>query len=469
LGSSRSTSIVIGGTVIFLRFRETFGRLASSHLPSPGRTGQFLIVIPHASPRSFWETRAKALAWRINAAAWLARLAPASFFVASAFAVAVYALRRVESPLAVAWIALSIALALSAAGCWWRARCGFFAPSDARVLLESHLRLDTRLTAAELGLVGWPPAPRALPAVVQWQLRTPAGWLVAAAALIAIAVIAPVPRDASAARASGPPPALVQTEAMLDAIKEMKIADPQAIEQLQERARELARRPTEEQYSHSALEAADALRNQTVVSAAGLARGLDSAANALRAANNSADMNGPAGQLSAALSGLRDGALPANKDLLGSLPASAMDLKNLTPEQREQLAQQLANAANGLSGVGGAFGAGARVPQPDPNETGEGYGSGGPGGGGGTAPLMLNAQQSDAGDGSAEALSGDALKRFSLGDKLGTTKSAHDVDPTKAEGPTAAGAVATPASGGEAVWVNRLTPSERAALKKFFK
>ena len=41
--------------------------------------------------------------------------------------------------------------------------------------------------------------------------------------------------------------------------------------------------------------------------------------------------------------------------------------------------------------------------------------------------------------------------------------------PNQAAGPTAAGAVATPAQGGDAVWVDRLTPAERAALKKFFK
>src|SRR5688572_28744648 len=104
---------------------------------------------------------------------------------------------------------------------------------------------------------------------------------------------------------------------MLSALQDMKVADPQAIEQLCERARELARRPAEEQYSHSALEAADALRNQVAVSAAGLGRGLESASNALQAANGP-DMKSAAGQLTAALAGLRSGALPANKDLLGN-------------------------------------------------------------------------------------------------------------------------------------------------------
>jgi hypothetical protein len=103
------------------------------------------------------------------------------------------------------------------------------------------------------------------------------------------------------------------------------------------------------------------------------------------------------------------------------------------------------------------------------DESGDGWGSGGEGGGGGHAPLQLAKDASDAGDGKAQALDGDPLKRFALGDKLGTSAGAHDVDPTKTAGPMSAGDIAAPASGGEAVWVNRLTPTERAALKKHFK
>lgn len=340
------------------------------------------------------------------------------------------------------------------------------------MLLESHLRLDTRLTAAEHGLVPWPEIPPTLPAVVRWQLRAPAGWFAAAAVLMALAIIAPVPREVTGNHAAGPPPSLLQAESMLSALQEQKLAEPRAIEQLAERARELARRPADEQYSHSALEAADALRDQTSAAASALSRGLDSAAAALRSASNDTDMKNAAGRLTAALSGLKEGALPANKDLLNNMPSSEAEMKNLTPEQREELAKQLAQAASQAGGVAGAAGAGASVAQPDPNAQpgeGTGPGAGGEGGGGDTAPLMLAAQMSDAGDGISNGISGDALKRFSLGDKLGTTVGQHDKDPAKEVAPLSAGAVAAPASGGEAVWVNRLTPAERAALKKFFK
>lgn len=427
-----------------------------------------------ATSRRFWEGRASALARRINVAAWLLRLAPAAFFVASAFAILFYALRRVEIALGAASLALAGAFMLTGLLCWWRARRSFYSVEEARVLLESHLRLDTRLTAAALGLTGWPAAVEGRP-VVQWRLRATSGWLGGAAALLAVALLAPIPRDTSANRPAGGPPALLQAEEMLASLQEMNVAEPQALEQFAERAQELARRPGEEQYSHSALEAADALRNQIAVSAAGLARNMDSAANAMRAADG-ADVKDAANQLSAALGGMRGGNMPARSDLLSGLPGSALDLKNLSAEQRAAIANALANAAAGLKGIAGAAGAGAPVARPGPGggrgNGGDGEGDGfgyGTGRGGGHAPLALNRDASDAGDGLSEALTGDALKRFALGDKLGTSAGAHDADPTAAAAPMSAGAISGAGSGGDAVWVNRLTPTERAALKQFFK
>lgn len=424
-------------------------------------------MISATSTRRFWETRAARLAARINLAAWLGALAPVIFFLTTATAVAVFALRRLEQPVAWAWLGLAAALAVATVACWWRVRRAFFRPADARVLLEATLRLDTRLTAASLGLVPWPAEPVEWPAIVRWRLRAPAGWIGAAAAVLALALFAPVPRDTRVARPTGSPPALLQTEAMLTALQETNVAEPRAVEQLAERARELARRSSDEQYSHSGLEAADALRSQTVVAATRLARELESAATALHGASTGADANSTASKLSAALSGLREGDLPANSDLLSGLPNSLADLKGLSSAQLAQLAQQFSSAAGKVGGVCGAAGAGAPVAQPDPDAVGQ-VGAGGEGGGGVSAPLALNSDASDAGKGRSEGLSAEALKRVALGDKLGTSTGAHEVDPAKTVDTGAAGAVAAPAAGGEAAWVNRLTPTERAAVKKFF-
>ncbi len=427
--------------------------------------------MPDGNPRRYWETRATALACRINVAAWLARAAPALFAVATPFAIAVFALRRHgDSP---APAALGIALAFLAAGIFagWRARRDYYHRTEARVFLESALRLDTRLTAATAGLVPWPAAPAKLPALLRWRLGGPLGWLAGAALLLALASYVPIPRDSAPPRFGGPPPSLLQTKEMLAALQDLKTADPAALEKLAERASELARRPADSQYNHSALEAADALRDQTAAATAALGRGLESAANALQSAGNEVDMKSAAGNLAAALQGLRDGNMAANKELLANLPANASQLAGLTPEQRAQLAQQLSQAGRQTRGVAGAAGAGAPVARPDGKlSKGDGPGgNGGPGGGGGTAPLTLSQQESDAGDGKSEGLTLGDLSRVSLGDKLGTTAGAHDIAPSKAAGSTSAGAIATPAQGGDAVWVNRLTPAERAALKNFFK
>lgn len=412
------------------------------------------------------------LAFRLNVAAWLESLGPVVFAVTSLGAVTIYALRRQRGPVEWGWNGLAIAMLLAAGIVLWLARRRFFSGDEARVLIESRLRLDTRLTAAANGLVPWPAAPATLPAVVQWRLRVPAGWFSAAALLLLFSAYLPVPDLSTIARGGEKPPALAQTEAMLEALAETKVAESAAVEEMAERARELANRPAEQQYSHSALEAADALRDQTAAAVSALSRNLEAASNALQSAENEASSKEAAGRLSAALTGLREGALPANSELMKQLAAAENALNKLTPEQRKALGDALADASRRTKGVGGAKGSGAPVARPDVDGNGVPMPMGGPGGKGGgdqSAPLALANQASDAGDGKSEALSAASLANLALGDKLGTTSGAHEVDPTKTAGPTSAGAIAAPAKGGEAVWVNRLTPAERAALKDFYK
>jgi hypothetical protein len=412
------------------------------------------------------------LAFRLNVAAWLERFGPGLFAVTSLGAVAIYALRRQRGPVEWGWGGLAVTIFLTAVIVLWLARRRFFSGDEARVLLESQLRLDTRLTAASAGLVAWPPVPETLPEIVRWRLRLPAGWFFAAALLLVCAAFLPVPDLTTIARGGEKPPALAQTEAMLDALAETKVAESAAVEQMAERARELANRPAEQQYSHSALEAADALRDQTAAAVSALSRNLEAASNALQSAENDALSKEAAGRLSAALTGLRDGALPANSELMKQLAGAESALNKLSPEQRKALGDALRDASQRAKGVAGAKGSGAPVARPDLDNPGGPNSVGGPGGKGGgeaSAPLALANQASDAGDGKSEALSAASLANLALGDKLGTTSGAHEVDPDKTSGPTSAGAIAAPAKGGEAVWVNRLTPAERAALKDFYK
>src|ERR1043166_5812270 len=122
----------------------------ASRLPTQSRFPQLTprTMLPAGSTRGFWETRASLLAFRLNVAAWLERLGPAIFGVASAAAVTLYALRRLRGPVELGWEGFAIVAAIAALAVAWFARRRFFSKIDARVLLESSLKLDNPLPPA---------------------------------------------------------------------------------------------------------------------------------------------------------------------------------------------------------------------------------------------------------------------------------------------------------------------------------
>ena len=451
--------------------------------------------MPRAPAQRHWETAIRALARRVNLAAWLDRAAPAFFVAGTLAGFAAYALRRVRPAEGAVWawwwLALGAGLLAAGVWAWWRARATFVKAGDARALLEHRLGLDSALSAADAGVTAWP-APRPLPATLRWRAPATLGWLGGAVALALAGAVLPVPARApfDYARASGKPPALAEAEAWLEQLAQQEVARPEDVEKLAEQARGLGERTPEERYSHSALEAADTLRSQTAQAIRGLGANLEEAAAAL------APLERPAGQLSdeelgavaarlgEALRGLQEGPLSAREELMKKLgsAANAAGLRSLSPEQARQLKQQLAKAGRAATGVLGAQGQGADVATADPdsrvsfgNGFGEedgwnnGFGAGSPSRGPGHAPLYFRDEASDAGQGRTETVSADDLSRAALGELLGMERGEHEFDPKRASGPTAAGAVAAPAQGGEVVWVDHLTPRERAALKEFFK
>jgi hypothetical protein len=462
-----------------------------------------------------WEKAVRALAWRVNIAAWLERAAPGFFGLGTAAGFTAYVLRRMrlgatdEGGEALsggvsvwAWWGLGLVAGVLVLGAWaWRrARGHFFKTSDACALLEHHAGLNSSLSAAAAGVTRWP-APRAVPAAVRWQARGPAAWLAGAVALGLAGLLAPVParERPDYVRVAEKPPALAEAEAWLEQLAEREVARPEDVEKLAEQARGLGERTPEERYSHSALEAADTLRAQTAQAIRGLGANLEEAAAALAALERPAEqlsdeeLGEVAARLGEALRGLQDGPLAAREELMSKLgaAANAAGRRSLSPEQAKELRQQLAKAGRAATGVVGAQGQGAGVATADPDRPvklgsgkcsggtcsgacggeceGEGMGSGAVARGPGHAPLMFNEEMSDAGAGRTETVSAEDLSRAALGELLGMERGEHEFDPKQSAGPTAAGAVSAPAEGGEVVWVGRYTPQERAALKEFFK
>jgi len=451
-----------------------------------------------------WQKAIRTLRRRVNFAAWLDQAAPAFFFAAVAIGFAAYLLRRTRhdaaSELRIVWLAGAVgALVAAAAWGWWRARRRFFGEADARTLLEHRHRLDSALSAAASGIAAWP-APRALPGTLRWHAPAAWAWIVGAMALVAGGAFLPVPAPSAfdSRRGAEKPPALAQTEEWLAQLSEQQLADPEDLEKLAEQARGLGEKSPEERYSHSALEAADTLRSQTAQAISGLGADLEEAADALEPLEQRAgelseqELGAVAARLGEALRGLREGPLGAREELMKQLAAAAnaAGRRGLTPEQAARLREQLAKTGRAATGVVGAQAAGAKVAAGDPDRPVRegtcdgscgadgnggscdgscGQGRGGVNRGPGHAPLMFSEQASDAGEGRAETASSDDLSRAALGELLAMERGEHELDPAKSVAPGKAGAVAAPAQGGEVVWVDHLTPKERAALKEFFK
>ncbi|AHF93103.1 hypothetical protein OPIT5_25700 [Opitutaceae bacterium TAV5] len=432
--------------------------------------------------RSFWERAALRLAVRINLVAWFDRFAPLAFGVATAAALAAFALRRLGQPLSWLWLGLAAGLLAAAGFAGWRARQAgnFFRRGDARALLEYRLQLDSTLSAAAAGMAAWP-APRAVPACVRWRSPARFGWGAAAFALLAAGLWLPVPAPDSGVRFTPEkPPALARTEAWLEELAKLDVAEPKAVEELAERARELARRSPDRQYSHSALEAADTLREQTAEAIGSFGRDLENFAAALApfeqnalAPLDSAQLAAAESRLDTALRGLREGALTPNAELLGQLASLDLSkIRQLTPEELARLRKRLAEAGDKVCGVCMNPGGGEGDKEGDALlllVSAQGSGTGDVSRGPGEVPLSFSYDESAAGPGRMETVKNTDMERAALGDRLGVETGEHAVDPARAAGPTSAGAVAGPAAGGDVVWIDTLTPAERAALAEFFK
>lgn len=422
------------------------------------------------SSRIFWEQSAARLASRINFATWLEVFAPLAFGLCTAAAIAAYALRRVGGPEQLAWLALLAAMVVAALVAWWHSRPRWYAMEDARVLLESSFGLDARLSAATAGVTSWPAPVAKLPPVVHWRSLAAPGWLGAALLMLAGGLWAPV-AGVAAARPPPvePPPALAETAALLQEIAKLDVADPTSINPLEVQVRELIGRAPEEQYTHSALEAADALRDQAFAAVQDLARHYESAAAALEAAaaGEPQAAETQAG-LRAALEGLRAGRLAGETGLTAAMERVLQSKFQLSAEQMKQLQQRMARNGAQCRGVGGAKGRGAGIAQPG-DET-VSLGNGGITRGPGDAPLAFNETLAPEVAGKLEESRSEDFARASLGDFGGSEHGgAHRVDPRQSAGPAAAGAIAAPAKGGDAAWVDRLSPADRAVVRELFK
>lgn len=433
----------------------------------------------------FWQSATRSLARRVNLGWWLESWMGWALAAALIGAVAVLFVRWMPVvELRWVWIALIAAMALGAVLAWFKVRRRFESAAAARVRLEDGLGLKTRLTAAEAGIGAWPKPVEHVTWPVRWQWQRLLGVLGISTLMLLLAAWVPVPQKSIAKqRVIEKPSAVKEVEQWMENLKQEQAAEEKSLEEVEKKIADMLKRPSENWYEHGSLEAADNLKDQTAEMLRQLADNLadaDRAASALQAAGDAMPQEAKDAvgrELSSAAQALRTGGIKPNEQLLKQLQQAQSQCQGgqckLSKEQLEALAKQLQANAKAL--------AEALKNSPElklseclgnclkPGE-GDKPGRGGINRGPGTAPLTFAQDETNLDTKKTEALQSQLdVQRMAPGDVLGVSDGKHDVDKNAYNGPQQGGAIQNNGDGGAAVWQNSLLPTEREALKRYFK
>lgn len=439
------------------------------------------------------------MARKINLAWWLDRLA-VPLVITALLGSCLILLARRELP-EIPWLETSLIGASLLAGmaflAWWLARKQFESSDDAMTRMEATMKMRNALSAAKAGVAPWPNLPATIDDGTRWRWSRLLSPLLAAAIFLGASVFLPVSaRTDPAAESLDLPQAWKQLEADLEALQEDQTVQEEYLEELQKRLDELRKQEEDEWFSHSSLEATDALRKMHQSELNGLEHNLNKAERALNALQKQgSNLSENARQrmmeeFQEALQGLGEGKMKPNQGLLNQLKQlDPNNLGQLNQEQLDQLrenmrqnAQQCQQCQGGGQPGGGqgedwldellenGNGKGNGNPQEGP---GGGEEPGQPGAGGinrgpGTAPGVLGQLKDDVQRGDLEGLKSEDLSQSLPGDLLQLEDGEHRVEETEV-GPRAGGAVSGEGEGGSRIWKDSLLPSEKKALKDFFK
>lgn len=435
-------------------------------------------------PHSFWKSQARLCAAQINAVRWLESANPWLLGLCLVWSCVVLVARGMHVAGGWLWLPpglLALLIAFERAFFLHR-KHRWFGLAQAYVFLEDKLSLKSRLTVAGEGLIPWPPAPQALPALFRWNGGRLAWPPLLGSLLLLAAALIPVGGSGGGDGRKGMerPQVLNQLESWVEAIEREQLVDEKSVEELRKQFEELDKLGPEEWFKHGTLEAADHLQERTGQDLKQLDRKLEEIRKLLMEASRMDAMTPPS-QAKAweqdyqqALNALRAGGLPMDSALLDKL-------KGLDPGQIRSMSEQdLQNALDRLKkgqGMCQSCTGGGELEDMlaalDKGEgqgegEGEGLGSGAATRGPGTAPLTLNREESRSDAGQEGALTSEDLSRAAFGDVTGITQGRHEVDPSQSDQNREGGVVLSHGRGGETVWTTPLTPDEQQAVRRFF-
>ena len=447
-----------------------------------------------------WQHKARQVSRKINTAWWLQTMGIPLVLTALIVSCAILLARREVEVFPWREVSLGAVGLITLVGIisWLVARRRFESPEHALVRVEASMRLRNSLSAAKAGVAPWPEPPKSIDDGTRWhwpRLLTP---LFAAVLFLSLSILLPVSARTEEATTPDEPQAWKDLEADIAELREDDTVQEQYLEELEERVEELRKKDEDEWFSHSSLEATDALKKAHSSELEQLRRKLRQAERSLNALQkNSTKLNDNGRKrllddFQDALNGMGKGAMKPNPELLEKLQGlDPQNLGNLDQEQLDQLRENMRQHADKMGqggqgqGEGGGDGdwiddllneggEGGDGQGQDGNDNagegpdGEGNGRGGRNRGPGSNPNVLGGPSKNLETGEMEGLKSRDLNRSLPGDLLQLMDGEHEVREDKI-GIRAGGEATNEGQGGDRVWKDSLLPDEKKALKQFFK
>ena len=474
-------------------------KLFSAHdspFPSSKKLLSFLAMSKETATQQLWIAQARRVARKVNFAWWLQGFSAPLLLTGLLGTVAILLLRRHDAlrPLWHYGSALAAVLVIAALVTWWLMRRHFESPEQALVRIEASMRLRSALSAAQAGVAPWPALPAEIHAGIGWHWQRVVFAPLAALLLLSASFLIPILKLQANQQAPDEPQAWARTEAELNKLDEEKIVDEEYIEEVRKKIEDLRAEDPQDWFSHSSLEATDNMRKEHKAEKQKLARAMKQAAKALETLQKNPQMSEPekarlANEFDQAVESMKNGAMKPNPGLMEKLNGlNPEKLGQLTPEQMQQLKQNLQQNAEKLQSPGEAEGEGEGEDWTDElladgthpgDKPGQGNGEGEelegvdkPGNGSvsrgpGHDPNLLGKASKELNTGKDQALQSRDLSKALPGDLLELQDGKHDID-TSASKVSGGGDVADTGKGGDRVWKESLDPNEQKALKKFF-
>lgn len=422
--------------------------------------------------KSAWDKAVKRLALKVNLIALFERACVPLFCAGVLAGFLTYFLRRLEIwP----WYGVLGGILLVVAVFAWAGlamRGRFFRAGDSMALLDEQLGLHGALCASSEGMgslpgYGGPPSP------YKWVSFQPFYWVVGGAAMVLLGVLLPVYGEhGKVLDIVSVPPSLTKVEDWIEELEKQDDIEDRSLDELRQQLDDLMNKPKEEMYTHSGLEAADALKAHAEGAIMEFSRNLDAVAASLSEYRAEADrgLEADSEKLMNAGLQLKNAMFKPGGELANQLSKlGANGLKNMSREEMQALMDRLKDASDCMNGM---CNGGDKIADPeqykDPSARYVKKMVGGVGRGADDAPLSFMDEASSMEGNPVEKVGSEDMSHAALGEQMGLQQGEHEKDPEQGHSLKSTNQATQPAKGGDAVWSDHISPREREALQKIF-